>query len=309
MRIKQNEYIFIMNRFSFIAISGLFLLLSACSFNKQFLHPYKIPAQAEKINVVNNKEKDTLLIRLERNKQPVFTNLQNDTLEPGYQVESVFFEHPDKHQLHGWIMSPDSAWNGITILFFHGNAGNIFTQYTEIVPLINQGFKVFLFDYSGFGFSEGKATRDNILQDAYSALSYAENRKELNTGKLILYGQSLGGHLALVVAARKQESIDGVVTEGAFSSHRDIASERSGFFGRMLVAEKYSGVKAVQKYKKPLLVIHSTNDEVVPFQMGRKLFNHANEPKYFYAVDKCHTCAPLFYADSISSKIFRMLNQ
>lgn len=298
-----------MNKFSFITISGLFLLLSSCSFNKQFLHPYKIPAQAERIKVVNKKEKDTLLIRLERNKQPVFTNLQYDTLELGYHVEGVFFENPDKNKLYGWMMSPDSAWNGMTILFFHGNAGNIFTQYTEIVPLINQGFKVFLFDYSGFGFSEGKATRANILQDAHSALSYVENRKELNTGKLILYGQSLGGHLALVVAAQEQNRIDGVVTEGAFSSHRDIAAKRSGFIGRLLVAEKYSGLKAVQIYKKPLLVIHSTKDEVVPFKMGQKLFNHANEPKYLYAVDKCHTCAPLFYADSISTKIIRMLSQ
>jgi len=297
-----------MRKYFFIAIPGLLLLMSACSFNGKFLHPYKIPSQAKKIKVIDEKDKDTLFIRIGKGKHPVFTNIQNDTLEPGYQVESVFFEHPDKHNLHGWFMTPDSAWNGITILFFHGNAGNIFTQFTNIVPLVTQGFKVFLFDYSGFGFSEGKATRENVLQDAFSAISYMQNRKDVNNGKLVIYGQSLGGHLALVAASRNQDKIDGVVAEGAFSSHREIAAERKGFAAKLLVAEKYNGLKAVKEYDGPVMIIHSTNDEVVPFSMGQKLYKNANEPKYFYPIDQCHMCGPLFYADSISHKIKQMLN-
>lgn len=299
-----------MGKYHIIAISVLLLLISACSFNGQFLHPYKIPSEAKKIKVIDQQGKDTLFIRLGKDSQPVFTNLQDDTLKMGYQVESVFFEHSEKHKLHGWFISPGSAWNGMTMLFFHGNAGNIFTHYTGIVPFINQGFKVFLFDYSGFGFSEGKATRENVLLDAFSALSYIKDRKDSDTGKLIIYGQSLGGHLALVAAARNQGKIDGVVAEGAFSSHRDIVAKRSGlgFLAKLMVEEKYSGLEAVQEYKKPLLIIHSTNDEVVPFSMGQKLFKYANQPKYFYQVDKCHTCGPLFYSDSISKKIKRMLN-
>ncbi|MDZ7777691.1 MAG: hypothetical protein U5L09_19790 [Bacteroidales bacterium] len=147
-----------MRRYYFVAILMLLLLMSACSFNGQFLHPYKIPSKAKKIKVIDEKDKDTLLVRIGTDSQPVFTNLKNDTLEPGYHVESVFFEHLDKHhKLHGWLMTPDSAWNGITILFFHGNAGNIFTQFTDIVPLVTQGFKVFLFDYSGFGLFRRKS--------------------------------------------------------------------------------------------------------------------------------------------------------
>ncbi|MDZ7777692.1 MAG: alpha/beta hydrolase [Bacteroidales bacterium] len=148
-----------------------------------------------------------------------------------------------------------------------------------------------------------------MLQDAFSSISYMQNRKDLNTGKLIIYGQSLGGHLALVAASRNQDKIDGVVTEGAFTSHRDIATERSGFIAKLLVAEKYSGLKAVQEYNGPVMIIHSTNDEVVPFSMGERLFKYANDPKYFYPIDKCHMCGPLFYADSISHKIKQMLSQ
>ena len=126
--------------------------------------------------------------------------------------------------------------------------------------------------------------------------------------KLVIYGQSLGGHLAAVVAQQRQDDIDALVIEGAFSSHKDIASKTAGIFGRIFVSEKYSAFKSIQEYKKPVLVIHSTEDEIIPFKMGQKIFENANAPKEFYEIKKCHICGPEFYADSISQKIINLLS-
>lgn len=174
--------------------------------------------------------------------------------------------------------------------------------------MIKYGFQIFAFDYSGFGFSEGKATRQNVLVDANAALSYVKSRPDIKNTKLVIYGQSLGGHLSVVVASQRQTEIDGLIIEGAFSSHKDIAAKTAGILGRILVSQQYSAYKAIRSYKKPVLVIHSSEDEVIPFSMGQKIFNHANTPKEFYEIKKCHICGPEFYADSISQKIMDMLN-
>ena len=113
--------------------------------------------------------------------------------------------------------------------------------------------------------------------------------------------------MSAVVAQKRQTEIDGLVIEGAFSSHKDIAAKTAGIFGRMFVSEKYSAYKAIQEFEKPVLVIHSTEDETTPFEMGQKIFNNANEPKEFYEIKGCHICGPDFYADSISLKIQNML--
>ena len=123
---------------------------------------------------------------------------------------------------------------------------------------------------------------------------------------MVIYGQSLGGHLSAVVAAQRQNDIDGLVIEGAFSSHKDIAANIAGIFGRIFVNEKYSAVKSIKDYKKPLLVIHSTEDKIIPFKMGQKIFDNANSPKEFFEIKKEHILGPKFYTDEISKKIKSM---
>lgn len=205
------------------------------------------------------------------------------------------------------MLKPKNVTPTITLIHFHGNAGFLLSQYQAMTPLLKYGFQIFVFDYSGFGFSEGKATRTNVLIDGNSALTYVKSRDDIKNTKLVIYGQSLGGHLSAVVAQKRQTEIDGLVIEGAFSSHKDIAAKTAGIFGRMFVSEKYSAYKAIQEFEKPVLVIHSTEDETTPFEMGQKIFNNANEPKEFYEIKGCHICGPDFYADSISLKIQNML--
>jgi hypothetical protein len=287
------------------------LLLTACSLNKMYLQPTKlpqIPADKDKITVTSKTQKDTTLVVFKaKTLQPTFLTTNKDTINLDFTIESVVFKSSSGNNLNGWLLKPKNVNPTITLLHFHGNAGFLLSQYQAMTPLLKYGFQAFVFDYSGFGFSDGKATRDNVLLDGNSALTYIKSRDDVKNTKVVIYGQSLGGHLSAVVAQQRQADIDGLVIEGAFSSHKDIAAKTAGFFGRMLVSEKYSAYKSIQNYKKPVLVIHSTEDETIPFELGQKIYANANEPKEFYEIKKCHICGTDFYADSISDKIKNMI--
>lgn len=282
-------------------------LLTACSFNKLYLRPYKIPVLTKEYKLSSNND-CTIIHYTGENHQPVFLHNGIDTIKQNFTIQSFMFKSSSGNLLNGWLLVPKTNPKPITLLHFHGNAANLIYQYKTIAPLTKFGYSILLFDYSGFGFSEGKATRKNVLKDGLSALEYVKNRDDLKNNRIVIYGHSLGGHLAGVIAAMKQNEIDGLVIEGAFSSHKDIAANMAGVLGRVMVKEHYSALKSIRNYHKPVLIIHSTEDATIPFVMGQKLFNNANEPKQFYKIDKCHICGPRFYADSIALKIQKLLD-
>lgn len=280
--------------------------LSSCSFNNMYLLPTKVPVGTKKISLKT--ETDSTLVFFNADTfQPVFLKNGLDTIDFDFTIESLVFESTNGNKLNAWILKPKETVPTITLLHFHGNAGFLVSQFKAISPLIKHGFQIFMFDYSGFGFSEGKPSRKNVLIDALSALTYVKTRSDVKDTKLVIYGQSLGGHLSAVVAEQREAEIDGLVIEGAFSSHKDIAAEMAGVFGRIFVCEQYCAFKSIRNFKKPVLVIHSTEDKVIPFKMGKKIFDNANIPKEFYEIEKCHICGPYYYADSISLKIINML--
>jgi len=285
--------------------------MTACSFNKMYLQPTslpKIPQDKDKVSITTTTKNDTTFVEFNaKTLQPTFLKNNKDTIILDYTIESVVFKSLSGNNLNGWLLKPKNIDATTTLLHFHGNAGFLLSQYQAITPLLKYGFQAFVFDYSGFGFSEGKATRDNVLLDGNSALTYIKSREDVKSTKLVIYGQSLGGNLSAVVAQQRETDIDGLVIEGAFSSHKDIAAKTAGVFGRLLVSEKYSAYKSIRTFKKPVLIIHSTEDEVIPFKMGQKIFDNAIAPKEFYEIKKCHICGPEFYADSISLKIINML--
>lgn len=285
-------------------ILSLGLLLSACAFNKMFLHPYKLDENST-FTQYEPEQNDTLRLKFNANGDPDFY-FESQDYDPGYTIRNAHFES-NTRQLNAWIMTPDSS-NGTSLFFLHGNAGNIVYNYQLVEPFLERGYKVFLFDYSAFGFSEGEATRKNVLEDGRSAFLFMQKQEEFNGEKIIVYGQSLGGHLAAVVGTEFQDNIDGVVIEGGFSSHKDIGADRVPILARIFIKEMYSGKKAISNLKKPLLVVHSISDTSVPFSNGAEMYRNANSPKSFYAIDSCHVCGPLYYADSISTKMQKMLH-
>lgn len=271
-----------------------------------FLHPTQL--DKDKTTFTLNKQNDTLVINILKDSlQPEFNFRGKDSIFQKIKVKSHLFKSASGNTINGWMIEPDKKEIKAIILFFHGNAGCIISQFNLMMPFVAKGYQVFMIDYSGFGYSSGKATKRNVLLDGLSAVDYLQNLNSIKKRPLIIYGQSLGGHLAVVVAGKKQSSINALVIEGAFSSHKDIAASRFGIFGRLLVNEQYSAKKSIQNFKKPVLIIHSNEDKVVPFDEGKLLFSKANEPKEFFEINKCHICGPLFYADEIEQKIYEMI--
>ncbi len=289
-----------------LGILALTMFCTACGFNRTYLQPTTVPINAKGATL--SSKWDTARVRFQGDsRQPVFYSANGDTLSRDFTVESTWFTTSGGHKLNGWMIRPKGTTPDITLLHFHGNAGCLLSQYQALAPLVGKGFQVFAFDYSGFGMSEGQATREQVLLDGRAAVDYVSSRPDVIGTKLVLYGQSLGGHLAAVVGPEKMTSLDALVIEGAFSSHDDIAAVKMGFIGRLLVREQYSGKAAIGKWTKRLLVIHSTEDEVIPFRLGRELFDHAHEPKAFFEIRYPHICGPEHYADDIAERIRAMV--
>ena len=220
------------------------LLLTSCAFNKKFLRPDKVPAGAKKLTWTTAKDTTVICFATDTH-QPAFLKNGKDTIDFDFTIESVIFKSANGNKLNGWLLKPKSKTPTITILHLHGTDGYLLNQYQLMVPLLKSGLQIFLFDYSGYGFSEGIATRKNILTDALSAFDYLKGRADVTGTKFVIYGQSLGGHLAATVGMQKQNNLDGLVIEGGYSSDKDAASMVAGIFGRVFVKEMYSAKKAI----------------------------------------------------------------
>ena len=289
-----------------LLITLIIALLTSCSFNKAFLKPTKISATAKKATIKTATD-TTVFSFAGDNYQPTLNQKNGHPADLDYTIESVIFKSANGNKLNGWLLKPKNVVPTITLLHLHGNEGSLLNQYQAISPLLKNGFQIFVFDYSGFGFSEGSATRENILTDALSALDYIKSRPDVVNTKLVIYGQSIGGHLSAVVAAHRQQAVDGLVIEGGFSSYKDIAGQKFPVIGKFFSKQGYSATKSIKDFHKPLLIIHSTEDKEVPFYMGKKIFDNANMPKEFYEIKNCHICGPTFYADEIATKIKTMV--
>jgi len=291
--------------FTFLLIS---LVLSSCALNGMFLYPYELTTDDSYSSYVEEFD-DTLTLSFSSERQPMIHNSFNESVNLSYTMESIFFENSRGDSTNAWLLDPKENYNGTTLYFLHGNAGNVVYNYPLSLPFVEGGFRVFLIDYSGYGFSQGKAKRKHVLTDANDGLDYLLSRTDLQYDHLLIYGQSLGGHLAAVVATQNQDRIDGVVIEGAFSSHKDIAAEKVPVLGRIFVREMYSAKKHIPFMKKPVLIIHSYEDEVVPYKNGETLFNAATAPKSLFTIDQQHVRGPLFYGDSIMKLMEKMIEQ
>lgn len=282
--------------------------LCSCNFNRMFYQAQAIPAGARKATL-RSKTGDstqTTNVVIGPGFQPTFEDANGKELSLPFTVESILVENKKGNKLNCWILRPKNKTTDACVLFLHGNGGNILSHYPASTQLAEQGFDVCIMDYSGYGFSTGKATRAGVLDDASTVLHALLQRDDMKGKKMIVYGQSLGGHLSATVARDNEKLIDGLVVEGAFSSHKDVAAHMAPYISpiaRLMVHEQYSAKRSIKKFHKPVLVIHSTEDKMIPYRMGRKIYNAANSPKEFYEIRHGHIEGLAYYSDSIAMKI------
>lgn len=207
--------------------------------------------------------------------------------------EDVHFETSDHVQLHGWFFHVQNAKGSILVL--HGNAQNLSTHVNSVLWMVLEGYNLFIIDYRGYGRSAGKPSVEGIHRDAEAALGKLLELPGVDRERVALLGQSIGGAVAVYTAANSahRKDLRAVIVDSPFSSYRRIAREKLGQFFltwpfqyplSFLVGDRYSPERWIAKVSPiPLLILHGTEDPVVPFHHGQMLFTAAQEPKTFLA--------------------------
>ena len=199
--------------------------------------------------------------------------------------EDVTLTTSDKVQIHGWFIPHKKAKQ--TLLFFHGNAGNISHRRESIEIFHRLGLNVFIIDYRGYGNSNGMPDEQGLYKDALAAWSYLTKGKDFTGDQILIFGRSLGGAVAANLASRVQAG--GVLLESTFSSARDFAGIVFPFLSRLILMRyEFKTAEMIKQVTSPVLVIHSPDDEIMPYQLGEKVFESANQPKQFMRLKGDH---------------------
>lgn len=214
----------------------------------------------------------------------------------GYALdyESVSFRTDDDTRLHGWFFPAQIDPVG-TVLHLHGNAGNITGHFQHVAWLPAAGWNVLCFDYRGYGQSEGRVTRAGTINDAHAALDYLLNRPDVNSDRIVAFGQSLGGAIGIVLTAERTE-IRGLATDGAFDGYRRIAWWHvihsplllivGWWVPWLLMGKGHDPVDYVAGIApRPVLIMHGTADRIAPPRMAQHLYAAAADPKELWLID------------------------
>lgn len=198
--------------------------------------------------------------------------------------EDVHFSAQDGTQLHGWYV-PHPAPRAV-VLFSHGNGEHV-ARLAPILKLLHDRAEVtvFAWDYRGYGHSQGKPHEANLLADARAAQVWLADRAGVRPQDVVLYGRSLGGAVAVGLAA--EHPVRGLILERTFAELTETAAYHFPWLPtRWIMRNKYPSIERIASYRGPLLQSHGTEDEVVPFAMGKKLFEAAATPnKRFFVVE------------------------
>ena len=222
----------------------------------------------------------------------------------GLSYWDISFKSLDGNELSAWFIPAENP-RGV-VLFCHGNAGNISHRLDSIQIFYNLNLSTFIFDYRGYGKSNGKPTEKGTYLDAESAWQHLIEKQKINPEDIILFGRSLGGTIASWLA--KQHTPKALIIESTFTSIPDMAAKLYPFLPVKLLARfKYNALDYIQQAHCPVLIIHSRNDEMIPFSHGQRLFQKANEPKQLLEIQGTHNegflISEKFYINGLDSFI------
>jgi len=232
--------------------------------------------------------------------------LEGTPRDLGLEYEDVYFEASDGVKLNGWFVP--SKKRSATMLYYHGNAGNI-SHRLPIIKMFNEmGIDVFIFDYRGYGKSKGFPSEEGIYRDGFAAYDYLLSRPDVDKGKLVLYGKSIGAAVATEVLKRREAKA--LITEGAFTSAPDMAGELYPILPlKYVIVSKYDSLSNIKTLDLPVLVIHAKDDEIIPFSHGKRIFEAAREPKKVLEVYGGHNYAIILEPEKFSRVIRQFLKK
>ena len=208
---------------------------------------------------------------------PKENNYFGDTLT--VEIEKVKINTQDGIELLSWYHNKNlNSYK--TILFLHGNAGSLENRIHKINHFKEMNVNFLLISWRGFSGNKGKPTEKGLYEDAKSAVAWLKS-KGVNENNIIIYGESLGTGVATEIAQNK--NFAGIILESPFTSMVDAGKNKYPYLPvRLLLKDKYESNRKIKNIKSPILIMHGKVDNLVPFDMGKKMYELANEPKYYY---------------------------
>ena len=198
-----------------------------------------------------------------------------------HNFETINFKTSDNFELKGWFHLKNS--NKKTILFLHGNAGNLDNRIDKLNFLGNMDINFLIISWRGYSGNPGNPSETGLYKDALGGIEWL-NKKGISNDRIILYGESLGTAIATEVA--QNENFAGIILEAPFTSMVDMGQKIYPIFPvKFLLKDKYESKNKIKNIKSPILVLHGRKDKIVPFYMGEKIFEMANSPKFKYFTD------------------------
>lgn len=220
--------------------------------------------------------------------------------EMGMAYEALMLTASDGVRIAAWYV-PHQAAIG-TVIFSHGNAGNMADRVVEARLLHRMGLNVLMFDYRGFGDSAGRPGEAGTFRDADAAWNYAVETLHERPERLVLYGCSLGGAVAIEQASRRTPAA--LVVESTFTNLADVGRRHYPLLPvRLLCRIRYDSISRVGAVRCPKLFIHGSQDSLIPIENGRALFEAASEPKTFVESSGGHNDAGLTASDAVAQRI------
>ncbi len=199
----------------------------------------------------------------------------------GIDASEIWLDTEDGVRIHGFFL-PGPPGVDRAILFLHGNAGNASHRLPNAAELARLGCDVLLLDYRGYGRSQGTPSEEGVYRDARAGLAYLKEERGLREERVLLFGRSLGGAVAVDLA--KGRALAGVIVESTFTSLADMGRAVLGPVGALLARSGFDSLTKIRALRAPLLSFHGDRDEIVPFELGRRLFEQAPEPKAFEVI-------------------------
>jgi fermentation-respiration switch protein FrsA (DUF1100 family) len=199
-------------------------------------------------------------------------------------IQDVWLRTSDKVMICAWHLRTRKPRIG-TMLFFHGNAGNILDRVPHAEGFAQHGLDVLLVEYRGYGKSRGLPSEPGLYRDGDAAYEYLTATQNIEPSKLLCFGESLGAAVALDLATRR--AVAGVVVESGFTSIRELARTIYPFlpgfvFG--LMSHRYDNLEKISRLRAPVLFVHGEHDEIVPLAMAQRLFEAAPGPREQYVI-------------------------
>ncbi|MBP9854400.1 MAG: alpha/beta hydrolase [Candidatus Omnitrophica bacterium] len=210
-------------------------------------------------------------------------NISHSPDEAGLPFEDVFIPIQG-NCIHGWFISRPQHTK--TVIFSHGNGGNIGDRLDKLYLFDRIGLNILIYDYQGYGKSTGNPSEKGLYQEAEAIYKYLTEERNIKPASIIVYGESLGGAVAVDLASKKD--IGGLILDSTFSSARDMAKYIYPFIPGFLVRTKLDSLSKIRWVKAPKLFFHSKADGTVPYELAQKLYNAADGKKKFVEIQGGH---------------------